>query len=119
MDPIGFGLEKFDGIGARRELDNGLPVDDTGVMEDGTTFEGARELAEILVADERYGACIVEQLFVYALGRGVKPSDEPYLEEIEAAFVASDYGLPTLIRLIAQSVPFRNRMGKMLKGGPS
>ena len=76
-----------------------------------------RELAEILVGDERYGSCIVEQLFVYALGRGIQPSDEPYFKEIEEAFVASDYKLSALIRLIAQSVPFRNRMGETLEGG--
>jgi hypothetical protein len=117
IDPIGFGLEKFDGIGARRELDNEIPIDDTGVMENGSTFSGAREMAEILVEDERYASCIVEQLFVYGLGRGIQASDTPYLEEIEAAFVASDYRLSTLIQLIATSVPFRYRMGEVLEGG--
>jgi hypothetical protein len=49
MDPIGFGLESFDGYGRWRDNDNGLPVDASGVMPSGEKFNGAVELREVLV----------------------------------------------------------------------
>ena len=44
MDPIGLGLENFDGIGAFRTTDGGRPIDASGEL-DGVAFGGPRELA--------------------------------------------------------------------------
>jgi len=109
MDPLGFGLENYDGIGAWRTEDNGVPVDAGGELVDGTAFVGAEAMAEILAQDERFYACTAEKLFIYALGRGDQPSDEPILEEIAAAFEQSDYRFRTLVALIATSDAFRFR----------
>src|SRR5207248_616812 len=40
IDPIGFGLEDYDGIGRYRTSENGKPIDSTGVLPDGRTFNG-------------------------------------------------------------------------------
>ena len=44
MDPIGFGLENYDGIGNWRTTDNGLPVDASGELDKGKSFSGSLEL---------------------------------------------------------------------------
>jgi hypothetical protein len=69
MDPIGLGLENFDGIGAYRTQENGAPIDSSGTFLDGTTFSGAIELADILARDERFAPCLTRKLLTYAVGR--------------------------------------------------
>ncbi|MEQ9321268.1 MAG: DUF1585 domain-containing protein, partial [Polyangiaceae bacterium] len=71
----------------------------------------AREMAEKLQADERFSACLLEKLFVFALGRDVTEADEQHLEEITAGLAEANYGLPAAIKLIATSPPFRMRRG--------
>ena len=109
MDPLGFGLESFDGIGAHRHNDQGLPIDEAGQLPDGRRFTGAVELAGVLATDPRFPACLAEKLFVYALGRGAQPSDLPHLEAIGKTFADSGYRLPALITAVVESVPFRAR----------
>ncbi|RME27697.1 MAG: DUF1592 domain-containing protein, partial [Deltaproteobacteria bacterium] len=112
MDPLGLGLEHFDGIGAYRVTDNGFPVDASGELPDGTAFYGARELAAVVAADARYPACIVEKLYTYGLGRSPTYTDAPYLERIEAEFADGGYTFEALVTAIALSEPFRMRHGE-------
>ncbi|MGI9432262.1 MAG: DUF1592 domain-containing protein, partial [Myxococcota bacterium] len=58
MDPIGFGLENFNGVGAWRTTDENQPIDASGVLPDGRTFTGPRELAAILRNDDRTALCV-------------------------------------------------------------
>ena len=44
MDPLGFGLENFDAVGAWRTMDGKLPIDSAGTLPDGRTFNGPEEL---------------------------------------------------------------------------
>ena len=82
LDPLGFGLERFDEVGRWRATDDGFPVDDSGVLPDGRAFEGAAELRAILLADERFEAALLAKLFVYATGRLPELPDR---EELAAA----------------------------------
>lgn len=75
MDPLGLAFEHYDPVGMWREQDNGHPVDATGELPDGTRFDGALELAEILAADEAYVGCVTEKLFAYSMGRSLQPQD--------------------------------------------
>ena len=118
MDPIGFGLEAYDGIGSIRDNDNGFPLDTTGVLPSGETFEGARELSQILGADERFPACVAEKMFIYALGRGPGASDDPYLEHLVEEWGGQGTRLRDLVALIALSEPFRMRRGEPQGGEP-
>ncbi len=108
MDAIGFGLETFDGIGMRRDRDNGFPIDDRGEIR-GQAFEGAIELAGIIAADPRLPACMVEKLMIYALGRGLESEDFPLLDRIGADFAARDYRFSALVELVATSEAFMRR----------
>src|SRR5262249_1455620 len=40
MDPAGFALENFDAVGRWRTFEDGKPLDATGGLPDGSTFEG-------------------------------------------------------------------------------
>lgn len=119
MDPLGLGLEHFDGIGAWRNDDQGFPVDATGIYDDEAPFDGASELGALLAADPRFAGCLTHKLFTYALGRGTEGHDTPHLSHIAQAFQASELKLPELVALIVSSDPFRMRRGDPVsqKGG--
>ncbi|MCA9515274.1 MAG: DUF1592 domain-containing protein [Myxococcales bacterium] len=113
MDPIGFGLEHFDGIGGWRDTERGIPIDASGVMPSGTTFDGALELAAILGADDRLYGCVSEKVMIYALGRGMKRADEPYLADITAELGRRGGDFRELLVLVVTSDPFRFRTGQL------
>ncbi len=117
MDPLGLGLEHYDAIGSFRAEDDGFPVDASGQLIDGQTFNNAREMAALIQEDERFDHCIVEKLFTYALGRPIASSEQPFVEAIAEQFAQSGSELPELIRLIVTSEPFRSRRGT-LEGSP-
>src|SRR5262249_7313145 len=50
MDPLGFALDNFDGIGKWRTADGSTPIDPSGALPDGTKFRGAEELRALLLA---------------------------------------------------------------------
>lgn len=79
MDPIGFGLEGFDAIGAFRPDEE---ADLSGELPDGTRFDGSLELASVLRQDDRFLRATVERLLVYALGRGVGRADRRTVDRI-------------------------------------
>jgi hypothetical protein len=112
MDPIGFGMENYDGIGAYRTSDQGFDVDASGTLPDGTDFNGALELAQLLAGDERLPRCMAQQLLTYALGRGTQAYDSDDLTQVTDAFVAGGYRFRQLVELIALSDAFRKRRGE-------
>jgi hypothetical protein len=113
MDPIGFGFEHYDAVGHYRDQDNGFAIDDSGMLPDGTTFQGPLELAPLLAQDPRLPRCMAQQLLTYALGRGVeKTVDRGDLDSITDAFVMGGYSFEQLVSLIVQSDAFRMRRGE-------
>ncbi len=112
MDELGFGLEHFDALGQWRDDDRGLPIDAAGRLPDGTAFYGAQEMAAVVAADPRYGECLTEKLFTYALGRVPTFEDHMFLDAIEASLTAGDHRFEELAVAIATSSPFRMRRGE-------
>lgn len=119
IDPLGFGLEHYDGIGLYRTQENGFDVDSTGQLPTGEKFDGADEMAALIANDPRFTRCLTKQVLTYALGRGVEEADAPFLEQIEKDLPARGSSLSGLVKLIATSEPFRMRRGEPLdeKGG--
>lgn len=111
MDPIGFGLEQFDAIGAFRETEHGKPVDSSGKLVDGGTFTGAAELRGLLVRDHRaeFHRALATKLLTYALGRGVEWYDRPAVDAIVARADSDNGRLQSFIRAVVTSVPFQYR----------
>jgi hypothetical protein len=116
IDPAGFALEHYDGIGAWRTEENGFPVDATGELPTGEKFAGAEEMAQLLSQDPRFTRCLTKQLMTYALGRGVDDADAPFLEQIEKALPERGNTLRGLMTLIATSEAFRMRRGEPVSG---
>ncbi len=119
LDPIGFGLENFDGIGAWRTEDTGdFPIDASGQMPDGQSFTDGAGMVAILAGDERFPACIAEKLFVYGLGRGPRSEDEDYLSALAEVAADPDVTLPEVIAAVVTSEPFLMRRGEPEGGDP-
>ena len=109
MDPLGLGLEGFDGIGRLRTHEGGLPIDCSGVLPDGRRFEGLGGLVELLVGDPRLGRHLTERLLVYALGRPLTGGDRRAVRLLLER-LGPDPGLGDLVLAVAESEPFRSRL---------
>jgi Protein of unknown function (DUF1592)/Protein of unknown function (DUF1588)/Protein of unknown function (DUF1587)/Protein of unknown function (DUF1585)/Protein of unknown function (DUF1595)/Ca-dependent carbohydrate-binding module xylan-binding/Planctomycete cytochrome C len=113
LDPIGFGLENFDGIGLWRDLDGASPVESVGRLTTGQSFKDAQELTDILVRDKKdlFLKCLSQKLLTYALGRGTEPYDKLAIAEIAARTEREGYGFQNLVQAVVESVPFQKRRG--------
>jgi len=112
MDPLGFSLENFDGLGQWRDT-MGLatdPIDSSGVLPDGTKFAGPAGLREVLVSkQDMFVETFTEQLLTYALGRGVEEYDRPVLRQIKREAASDNYRWSSIILGIVNSAPFQMR----------
>src|SRR6185503_15314802 len=83
MDPIGFGFENFDGIGAYRKQDGDFPIDPAGELVSGETFESPGDLTAILAKQKRdeFVRCLSDKMLTYALGRGLEFYDKCALDQ--------------------------------------
>lgn len=97
MDPLGFGLEAYDGIGALRDPDDPVRADASGELPDGRTFSGPVELAQVLRAEDRFLEAFVERMAVYGLGRALERGDRPMVSRVLEGL---DPGRPTMRRVI-------------------
>ena len=115
MDPLGFAMENFDAIGKWRTEDaDGMPLDVSGVLPDGTTFDGVKGLREILSSHERefvYG--LTEKLLTYAVGRNVVYHDAPAIRAIIREAAPSRYRFSALVLGIVTSTPFQLRRSEL------
>jgi hypothetical protein len=110
MDPVGFSLDNYDAIGQWRTLEEGLPVDATGGMPDGSTFSGVDGLeAALLKHPDDFVNTLAEKLLTFALGRGVEYYDGPAVREVVRAARANDYRFSSIIEAIVNSPPFQMR----------
>jgi mono/diheme cytochrome c family protein len=110
MDPLGFSLENFDALGAWRTTDGSGPIDASGVLLDGTKFEGPIELRQRLVAQkELFLNAVTEKLITYALGRNMEYYDAPAIRKIVKDAATDDYQWSSVILGIVKSLPFQMR----------
>jgi len=111
MDPLGFALENFDGLGQWREsIGSGGPIDSSGVLPDGTKFDGPAGLREVLVSkQDMFVETFTEQLMTYALGRGVEEYDYPVLRKITREAAPENQRWSSIILGIINSAPFQMR----------
>ena len=105
MDPLGFALENFDGLGRWR-----AGIDSSGVLPDGTKIDGPVGLRNVLLSKkDQFVTTATERLLTYALGRGVEAFDMPAIRKIVRDAGPGDYRWSSLIIGIAKSVPFQMR----------
>jgi hypothetical protein len=110
MDPLGFALENFDGLGRWRETAGATPIDAYGELPDGTAFNGPAELRKVLLSKKpQFVETFTERLLTYALGRGVEPNDQPIMRKIVRGAAAQDQRWSSIILGIVKSTPFQMR----------
>src|SRR5712691_8497624 len=108
MDPIGFTLENFDGIGKWRTTQYGQKLDASGQLTDGTRIDGVASLRQALVRySPQFVRTLTEKLLIYALGRGVEYQDMPVVRSIVRDAGRSDYHFSSLVVGIVKSDPFQ------------
>ncbi len=110
MDPLGFGLENFDAIGAWRSAVSDIPVDAAGQLVTGEKFTGPAELKKLLLArKDEFIRAFTEKMLAYALGRGLEPTDWWTVHQVTRATVADGCRAQTLLIEITRSFPFQYR----------
>jgi mono/diheme cytochrome c family protein len=116
MDPLGFGLENFDGIGRWRTDDNGQPIDAAGKLPSGDTFSGPEELKSVLLKQNgEFQKHFVKKLLGFALGRPLNKFDDCVVDECLKQLKNNDLRASVLIEEIALSYPFQHRYFKPAK----
>jgi hypothetical protein len=108
MDPIGFSLENFDGIGLWRSHDEGTPVDASGELYDNSTVSGPDGLRSWLSKySNQFVSVAAEKLLTYALGRGVEPLDMPLVRAIARDARQQGNRFSALVLGVVRSTPFQ------------
>ncbi|MDX1984169.1 MAG: DUF1592 domain-containing protein [Bryobacteraceae bacterium] len=110
MDPVGFSLENYDAVGRWRDFEGNKPVDASGGLPDGSTFEGVNGLKKAVLANpEMFVGTLTEKLMTYALGRGVEYYDAPAIRKIVRESRENDFKFSSLVQGIVASTPFQMR----------
>jgi hypothetical protein len=110
MDSLGFALEGFDAVGRSRAIDElGDSVDVSGILPDGSSFEGLDEFRNALLASDLFPGVLAEKLLVYAIGRGVEHYDMPAVRAIVREAAAGEHRFSAYILGVVNSTPFQMR----------
>jgi hypothetical protein len=112
FEPVGLALENFDAVGAWRTHDEGVPVDTSGKLPDGTPLDdGVTALrGNMLKYKDQFVRVVAERLLTYALGRGVEHDDMPIVRAIVRGAEGAQYRFSSLVLGIVGSEPFQMNM---------
>jgi hypothetical protein len=134
IDPIGFGLEKFDAVGAKRDKfalqfaagrggEGGnrraptktinLDIDATGNVAGlaDSQFSSPAQLGAVLAKSVQCQECMVKQYFRYTAGRMETPADRPVIRKVLDDFRNSQFHFKELIVSLIRSREFSNPGG--------
>ncbi|MSO36608.1 MAG: DUF1592 domain-containing protein, partial [Acidobacteria bacterium] len=107
IDPLGLALENFDVTGKWRIKDNGMPVDPTGTLYDGTPMNGAAGLrAALLKHQDVFLLSFTENLMTYALGRRIEAPDMSAVRRLVRDAAKRDYKMSAFVQAVATSPLF-------------
>jgi len=110
MDPLGFGLENYDAVGAWRTRDGDTDVDAGGELPGGRSFKGPKQLRQVLLErKDEFRRCLAEKLLTYAIGRGLEWYDACAVERIAERSAAAGDTFSALVAEIVKSPAFRKR----------
>jgi hypothetical protein len=114
IDPPGFALENFDGLGAWRTVDEGgKPIDASGTMPSGVKVEGLSGLRALLLdRPEQFVGTVTEKLLAYALGRQLEYYDQPTVRKIVRDAASEKYRWSLLMLGIVESPAFLMRSAR-------
>ncbi|SIO07419.1 Planctomycete cytochrome C [Singulisphaera sp. GP187] len=113
MDPLGFAFENFDAIGAWRDKDGAFPVDSSGSLPSGQSFQGPEGLKAILKTREKnFTRCLAEKMLTFAIGRGIEDPDKCAIDKIVDTTGSDQSKFSRLVLEIVKSDPFQKRKNR-------
>jgi hypothetical protein len=108
MDPIGFSMENFDGIGRWRAKEDGLVIDASGTLFTGARLDGVNALRqEMTKRPEVFVGVLAERMLTYGVGRGLEYYDMPAVRTIVQDARSTNYRFSSIVLGVVRSVPFR------------
>jgi hypothetical protein len=131
IDPVGFGFEKFDAIGGRRDKlplafygdrksrtekpkTVELELDTTGFVAGipNSKFSSPKELGTVLAQSAQCQECLVKQYFRYSAGRTEAPGDRAVIRKVTEEFRKSNFRFKELIVSMVCSREFPGEGGQ-------
>ena len=114
MDPLGLAFENFNALGRWRERELSQPIDATGKLSTGESFQQIADLKKILVKNHKreYYYCVSEKILTYALGRGLDYRDDYALDEIVGKVEAAEGKTRALLDGVVHSPQFLKKRTK-------
>ena len=116
QDPIGFGLEGFDGVAVPRTLDNGETVDTSGQINGMSSpndppipFNGSKQLSSIIAQSDQARSCFVTNYYRYARGYDAKGTDTCAVNQLSQAFIKNDLNITDLFVKVVLQDSFTTR----------
>jgi hypothetical protein len=113
INPVGFAFEDFDGMGRKRTMDNGSPVDTTGTypFAEGTlSFKNSAELMQLIATGSQAHQCWAKKMASYALERDLIDSERPMVESLGAVSQAGGSLKDVMVALVKEN-GFRTHVG--------
>ena len=110
MDPLGFAMENFDGIGRWRTEEHGKPLDITTKWR-GHQINSFDDLYKLLTTEylDEFVSCFTEKLMIYALGRGLEIEDRITTQKISAKVSKKESTYHEIFTELVKSTPFQYR----------
>jgi hypothetical protein len=113
LDPIGYGLENYNGIGLWQDMDNGKPIDASGIIpatkDAAGPFVGAIELGKKLAASQDAQNCYVGNWLTFAYGRVESSEDACNRSSLQSVFKAEKGNIKKLMLALTQTDAFLYR----------
>jgi hypothetical protein len=115
IDPAGFALEFYNPVGGYRlrypaRRGKGPPVNGSGRLPTGETFQNERGLKKLLLdRKKRFAEALTEKLLTYATGRSMTFRDQTEIKKVAASCGENVYGLRDLVIGVATSDTFHMR----------
>ena len=117
IDPLGLAFDQYDAIGQWRTSElvptgkgANPPVDASGSLSDGRTFNGSEEFKDLLLEDrEKFARAFIEHLCTYALRRVLTVDDKEDVSFILSEAKKKNFLIKDIIRAVAVSDLLRKR----------
>jgi hypothetical protein len=109
MDPLGLAFENFNAMGMWRDSEFGDPIDATGNLVTGESFNNVRDLKQAIVKNhyKDFYRTVAEKLLIYALGRGLEYYDVETCDQIVRRIELAEGRPSALIAGVVESAPFQ------------
>ena len=106
MDPVGLGLENFDGVGAYRTMEAGQQIDASGNL-DGVMYADARGLGAALKNHPDLGSCLTRGVLRYTIAHVETDGEQPVVDALSQQFASNGYKFGSLVLGVVASASFR------------